>query len=139
MFEWHGWATIRAGAASDDDDAVDAAQRRAEAEVRAMVETFAGDRNEVFDLRNANGELHLWLAGNHNHRHEPAINFFRAVAVAVAVAVAAPGSYGVLHALDHNFITQPWQRWVMLRGRVTREVESALTPHLGRVEDVDLR
>jgi hypothetical protein len=129
MFEWHGWATIRASAGLDDDQAADDRQREAEAIVVKLIENARGSTNEMAELHQANGCLFVSLAGAHNHRDQTPIELFQ------SIGKAAPGSYGVLHAMDHNHVTDPWERWVMRRGAVTREIEDALTPHLGRVED----
>lgn len=55
-------------------------------EVQRIVAGAAGISNEIIDLRRANYEWHLWMAGSHNH-----------VAVVVpvfeTVALAAPGRF----------------------------------------------
>jgi hypothetical protein len=50
------------------------------------------------------------------------------------VARIAPGSYGVLYALEHG-VDDSWERWVMRRGTVKREADTSLSPHRGSVED----
>ncbi|MFI7065065.1 Imm7 family immunity protein [Kribbella sp. NPDC050124] len=127
MYEWHGWATIVASPGTEDDEAADARQRAAEAEVGDLV-AAAGAVNETVDLRRANGSLHLWLAGAHNHRDDGVVELF------AKVAQLAPGSYGVLYALEHG-VDPGWHRWVMRRGKVTGEADSSLSPHVGSVED----
>jgi Immunity protein 7 len=127
MFEWHGWATIVASAGGEDDAQAEA-QQRVEAQVARIVARAEDVPNETQDLRRANGSLHLWLAGSHNHRNETVIDLFR------SVARLAPGSYGVMYILDDD-VAGTWERWVMRRGSVNREADTSLSPHIGMVED----
>lgn len=128
MFEWHGWATIVASPGTEDDTAAEAHQQDAEARVARAIADAAGVANETLDLRSANGSVHVWLAGSHNHRDETVIGLFR------SIAVAAPGSYGVMYVLDSD-VSYTWERLVMRRGTVSREVDTSLSPHVGVVED----
>lgn len=128
MFEWHGWAAIVASPGVEDDAAAEAHQRDAEARVAHVVAGAAGVANETLDLRSANGSLHLWLAGSHNHRDETVIDVFR------SIAEAAPGSYGVMYVLDGD-VSCMWERLVMRRGTVSKEADTSLSPHIGVVED----
>ena len=128
VFEWHGWATIVASPGTEDDAAAEARQREAEAWVAQIVAGAAGVTNETLDLRSANGSLHLWLAGSHNHRDEAVIDLFR------SIAEGAPGSYGVMYVLDDD-VSSTWERLVMRRGTVSPESDTSLSPHIGVVED----
>ena len=85
------------------------------------------------DARLANGDLHLWVAGFRNHRDDVVFEILN------RVASIAPGSYGILHVHDDEDTSDPnaWARWVLVRGRVRRELETALSPHIGAVEDQD--
>ncbi len=96
VFEWHRWATIVASSGAEDDAAAEAHQRDAEAGVARVIAGAAGVANETLDLRSANGSVHVWLAGSHNHRAETVIGLFR------SIAEAAPGSYGVMYVLDDD-------------------------------------
>jgi hypothetical protein len=128
MFEWHGWATVRASAGTEDDRAAEEAQRAAERSVAALINEAAGAYNEAVDVRNANGSIHVWLAGSHNHRDDRVIELFR------TLAQTAPGSYGVMYVLD-DVSSCNWQRWVMRRGHIAQEADTSLSPHVGLVED----
>ena len=88
----------------------------------------AGAANETLDLRSANGSVHVWLAGSHNHRDEAVIGLFR------SIAAAAPGSYGVMYVLDDD-VGCTWERLVMRHGTVSLEADMSLSPHIGVVED----
>lgn len=61
-------------------------------------------------------------------RDETVIGLFR------SIAQVAPGPYGVLYVLDDD-VSYTWERWVMRRGTVSREVDTSLSPHIGVVED----
>jgi hypothetical protein len=128
VFEWHGWATIMASPGAEDDAEAEARQRTAEARVARVIAGAAGVANETLDLRSANGSVHIWLAGSHNHRDDTVIDLFR------SIAKAAPGSYGVMYVLDDD-VSYTWERLVMRRGTVSREVDTSLSPHIGVVED----
>jgi Immunity protein 7 len=128
VFEWHGWATIVASPDTEDDTAAEARQRDAEARVARVIAGAAGVANETLDVRSANGRVHLWLAGSHNHRDETVTDLFR------SIAAAAPGSYGVMYVLDDD-VNSTWERLVMRRGTVSQEVDTSLSPHIGVVED----
>jgi hypothetical protein len=128
VFEWHGWATIVASPGAADDAAAEARQRDAEARVARVIAAAAGVANETLDLRPANGSVHVWLAGWHNHRDEAVIGLFR------SIAQAAPGSYGVMYVLDDD-VSDTWDRLVMRRGTVSREADTSLSPHIPAAED----
>ena len=64
MFEWHGWATVRASAWIEDDQAAEEEQRAAERRVAALINEATGADNATVDVRDANGSLHVWLAGH---------------------------------------------------------------------------
>jgi hypothetical protein len=107
VYEWHGWATLRKTPAVDYYDDLDQ-------EMLSMVGALLAESdiigNETADLRVANGEWHVWLAGCHNH-HTPGIaELFR------SIARAAPGSYGILYTFDGD-ASDGWDRWVMRRSR----------------------
>jgi hypothetical protein len=102
-FEWHGWATILASPGAEDDAAAEARQRAAEGRIARVIAGAAGVANETLDLRSANGCVHLWLAGSHNHRDETVTDLFR------SIAKAAPGSYGVMYVLDDD-VSYTWER-----------------------------
>ncbi len=128
MYEFHGWATVRDSAGSDDlnpdpaPSTVDKVQELARE---------ANGPNHVVDARYANGEFHVWMAGSHNHTDQRVLQSFE------RIAKLAPGSYGVLYVLDDEHPTQAntWTRFVMRRGSVTMEIDESLSPHIGVVED----
>lgn len=128
MFEFHGWATIR-DTAGDADLQRDPSPATVEA-IQALAAEVAGT-NRAVDVRWANGDVHVWFAGCHNHRRDEILTFF------TAVADRAPGSYGVLYVHDDEdpINSNSWTRFVMLRGNVQVEIDESLSPHIGLVED----
>lgn len=134
MFEFHGWATIRDLASwKDDEEALFTADPSEQtlSDLRNLMGDFESVRNQVIDLRPANGEWHLWIAGFHNHRANRVTAFFE------AVAALAPGSYGLLYVQDDEAGDDGnvWIPWVMKRGRVTREKDAFLSPRTPTTED----
>lgn len=124
VYEWHGWATLRRTPAVDYDDL----DQETLSAVRALLAESGSLINETADLRGANGEWHVWLAGCHNHRTPAIERLFR------SIARAAPGSYGILYTFDDE-ASDGWDRWVMRRGSVSRAEDKDLSPHVGTVED----
>jgi hypothetical protein len=128
VYEWHGWATIR-GTASVSDLEEDPGPEVL-SQVRALLAESAAVANETADLRVANGAYHVWLAGMHNHLAPGILGLYR------AIAAVAPGSYGTLYTHDDD-TSNYWDRWVMRRGKVCREQDHDLSPHVGLVEDTE--
>jgi Immunity protein 7 len=128
VYEWHGWTTIRSSAtvADAEEDPSPALLSG----VRALLAERAAVAYETADLRVANGQYHLWLAGMHNHLAPGIVGLYR------AVAAVAPGSYGILYTHDDD-ISNYRDRWVMRRGQVRREQDHVLSPHVGMVEDAE--
>ena len=128
MFEWHGWAVVVASAAADDDEVSDARGRRIQEEALALLESVPAVANEVLDWRHVNGQLHVWLAGAHNHPDSSAQDLFE------SLARVATGSYGVMYSHDHDS-ESGWTRRIMRRGQVLLRTDADLSPHVGKVED----
>lgn len=125
MYEWHGWATLSKTPTVDYDDDLD---RETLSTLRALLAKSDTTFNETADLRSANGEWHVWLAGCHNHRTPAIVGLFRAIAREV------PGSYGILYTFDDE-VSDGWDRWVMRHGGVQKTQDEDLSPHVGVVED----
>jgi len=117
----------------DDGPEADRHDREAKQAVRGLIDAHPAGLNEVTDLRPANGDLHLWMSGPHNRRLDP-----QPTVLFAAIAAAARGSYGVLYAIGFD-VDNNWERWVMRRGQVTREIDDSLSPHIPVVEDRDER
>jgi hypothetical protein len=133
VFEYHGWATIRETFRAEElrEDPAPATLEAVQRLIAPHSEMF----NRVADLRIANGDWHLWLAGLHNHRDEGVIDLFR------GVAATAPGSYGLLYVFDDELgdgrddARNSWRCWVMKRGEVSETEDALLSPHVPTVED----
>jgi Immunity protein 7 len=117
VFEWHGWAVIRGSAGAGDDAEADRVQAL---RVEALVVTAAGVSNEVVDLRSANGSVHLWIAGDHNHHGPDLLRFYE------RVAATAPGSYGDIGAASDRSRCA-WRWGWRRRSRLRRSVALAGT------------
>ncbi|MFB6720698.1 Imm7 family immunity protein [Kribbella sp. NPDC056345] len=130
MFEYHGWATVRAAGEVDGGPADDLSRDAYDA-VLAELAVLRNDW-QTADLRISNGSAHVWLAGLRNHRQRAVIEGFG------RIARLAPGSYGVLYVYDDEAAGEEsnrWVAWVMKRGSVSSEADSFLSPHVGVVED----
>lgn len=127
VYEWHGWATLRKTSAVEYFDDIGDEDLSA---VRALLADSDSTVNETADLRGANGDWHVWLAGRHNHRDPDVVELFR------SIAAALPGSYGVLYIYDDE-ASDGWDRWVMRRGGIHCVRDEDLSPHVGVVEDAE--
>jgi hypothetical protein len=129
-FEWHGWIRVVASPLADDDEVTDAAAVVVSS-VQDYLDALEPVDNEVLEWRHHNGAMHVWMAGCHNHPSPEPFTLFE------HIGRMAPGSYGVLHSLDHDQLgdSPDWTRRVLRRGEVHIEVEGTLSPHIGAVED----
>jgi hypothetical protein len=130
MFEWHGWAVIVASPGTADDEATDARQDIAEAAIQRLFDGRPPVVNEVADCRQANGQMHVWLAGCHNHPSPAPYELFE------QIGHLAPGSYGVLYSIEHG-VEARWSRRLLSRGAVRVEADQDLSPHVPVVEDAE--
>ncbi|MCI4084394.1 immunity 7 family protein [Streptomyces sp. MMS21 TC-5] len=129
VFEYHGWISVQESADADDSDHGDAGLRRIAGAVAARIEEIGSPG--LLDLRWMNGELFVHLGGFRNHRDPDVLEFFG------EVGQLAPGSYGVMHVRDDEDRGRENEVRVlrMVRGRVTEDVEAALSPCIPVLED----
>ncbi|MFF7240292.1 Imm7 family immunity protein [Streptomyces collinus] len=120
MFEYHGWITVRASAAEDDDEA---RLQRIVDELELHIAQM--DSPYLLDLRWMNGEPFIHLGGYSNHRSSPDV-----VELFKYVAVVAPGSYGLLHVRGDEDPGHENEVIVLrlVRGLVTQHTEALLSP-----------
>jgi hypothetical protein len=128
MFEWHGWAVIVASPEAADDKAAEARQDNVESAIQGLLDVQPSVFNEVVDCRRANGQMHVWLAGCHNHPSPEPYDLFE------QIAELAPGSYGLRYSIEHG-VQAGWSRRVLARGAVRVEADESLSPHIPVVED----
>lgn len=125
MYEWHGWATLRKTPVPHDGDNLD---QETFSTIKGLLAESDGAAHETADLRDVDGEWHLWLAGRHDVRTPHIEDLYR------SIARLAPGSYGILYTFDSDG-SGGWNRWSMRRGTVRRNRDEDLSPHVGLVED----
>lgn len=128
MFEYHGWATLRASLSEYIDES------KVINEIKAFINDLEWPTG-VLDLRAVNGEYHLWLAGFDNHKPH---NTYDPVRVFRHICKVAPASYGILYIRDDEDIEgyeNEFRVYAMVRGRLTEKQDNLLSPFIPTVED----
>lgn len=100
----------------------------------ARVRRLVTDRqasDQAVDVRFANGQLHFWIAGYHNHREGAIISTFE------EIGRVAPDSYGILYIRDDEDLQHEneWIVLVMTHGVVSVRPDSYLSPCVPVIED----
>jgi len=134
MYEYHGWITLRASCdpdAEDDDDL-----KAALPAIQARIDEIGPD-NGLLDMRWVNGECMIHLFGLRNHRDARGP---QVVGLFELVAEKAPGSYGLLYEIDHDFIGLDGEGNFftvlrLARGRLAKMGDPFLSPFVDVVED----
>lgn len=131
MYEYHGWATIRASASFDDDiDDAPIVQ-----EIRDYIHELNWS-NGVLDIRGVNGDFQVWMAGLDNHKpsekYDP-IEIFK------KIGDVAPGSYGILYIRDSDDVESfnEFKVHTLIRGAVNEHEDPFLSPFIPKLEDTD--
>ena len=131
MYEYHGWATVRASASFDDD--ID------EAPIVQEIQDYIHELNwtsGVLDIRVVNGDFQVWIAGLDNHKpsekYDP-IEIFK------KIGDAAPGSYGILYIRDGDDVESfnIFKVYTLIRGEVKGHDDPFLSPFIPKLEDPD--
>jgi hypothetical protein len=133
VFEYHGWVTLWV----DESDSYAGVTEAVRADIAAMIERRQIDNgsSQTATLRALNGTWRVLLAGEPNHRDPDVLDAFR------ELGTIAPLSYGLLHVHNDEHPTD-WNDWIvhaMVRGAVTTSREDRLSPHVGVVEDGEVR
>lgn len=134
MFEFHGWAVLRAST-SDDDEQPDLdllKQFRAEvarlasaSDARPPCSDFVHTSDVVW-----NGMTSFTVSGLLNHRREYVLQLFR------WLAERGPGSYGLLYIWDdESEHPDVFRVWRLARGTLTEEADPFLSPPIPTLED----
>jgi len=91
MIVHSGWTVIREAysESGEDEKSLDDIIKRIKGRI-GQLEAL----NEFYDLRSLNGEYHLTIKANQNHRDEKIIEFFK------WIADISVGSFGLLYVLD---------------------------------------
>jgi Immunity protein 7 len=129
MYEFHGWITLRMSRAPDDE--TDSAA--AFAQIRAWLKTVPNFGSCVGEWRVLNGNDMVFLQGFPNRPRgidSALVDLFE------RVAAVAPGSYGLLYALNDD-VHPDFQVWVLRSGKVERRDDPFFSPFVPTVEDRD--
>jgi hypothetical protein len=135
VFEFHGWATVRADDRDDPD--LDVLRRREEEAIGRLRTAMkaADDEFSLIDLRRtSNGLIVLLAHGLRNHRYGPVVDLFR------WVAAELPFSYGLLYVHDDEDMRggsetgNVFRAWRLARGRFDELADPFLSPYIPTVE-----
>ncbi|MCU0795398.1 MAG: immunity 7 family protein [Akkermansiaceae bacterium] len=131
MFEFHGWATIHAD--DLDDPCGDELAERERSLTRRVQDAIheVEAANREFHLHRLNGTLHLVFCGDHNHRDESIIEFFR------GLSEIAPHSYGKLHVRDDEDtrgFENIMREWTLARGHLRESTDKNMSPCIPTLE-----
>jgi hypothetical protein len=133
MFEYQGWATIKASYYENDDieDAFD--------DVAALLSAaFARlpKSNLETGMKYFNGMLRFWVLGCSNHKPPEwaeYLNFFQ------LLASRAPGSYGMLSCRDdedQNGRENQFQLFILKKGKLEEQDDNLLSPCVPVIEEL---
>lgn len=126
MFEYHGWATLRADT-QDGEIAHDCLELE---DLRKRLNALQGQGHYPSDIRISNGQLHLTLSGFPNHRNDAIIAFFR------QIGATFPGSYGLLYIMDdESKHYNAFRVHRLARGKLEELEDPFLSPFIPTVED----
>jgi hypothetical protein len=122
VFEYHGWVTIQATAAGDDESAL---LDRMVDRVRRAVRDFGG--LDLVDLRCVNGVPMLHIGGMDKHGATMAPDLLD---LFTRIGELAPGSYGLLHVWDDQELVHDnvFRVHRMARGQVSECADAFLSP-----------
>jgi hypothetical protein len=134
MYEFHGWATIKAMYENVELENENEIEDRVATEIQNHIIKLNWAHG-ILDIRAINGQYHLWTSGNHNHkpvdRHDP-IDFFK------YIAAKASGSYGILYIRDSDNIinecSNMFKVYVLAKGTVSEHTDPFLSPFIPTVE-----
>ncbi|NOS94596.1 MAG: hypothetical protein HOP30_22015 [Cyclobacteriaceae bacterium] len=131
MIEYHGWIVVRESfdEKGEDDEKLHDLFRQVQNKIQSLHK-----ENEFYDLRYLNGTLHLSIQGNHNHRDEQLLDFYK------WVAQNAIGSYGLLYVYDEEDRQREngnkFKVWRMKKGQVDELDDVYLSPYFPTVEEM---
>jgi hypothetical protein len=130
MIVYSGWAVIRETYSESGED------KKLLDDIIKSIKGRIGEleaHNEFYDLRLLNGEYHLTIKGDHNHRDEIIIDFFK------WIADISVGSFGLLYVLDDEDIKRgnenKFKVWRMKKGKVDELDDPFLSPCNPTIED----
>lgn len=131
MFNFHGWAVIHA---DDLDDPSCEEMAKRECELTTRIEEAIREievSSSKFHLHRLNGTIHLVFCGDHNHRDDSIVEFFR------ILSEIAPHSYGKLHVRDDEDtrgFENTMRELTLARGRVRESTDENMSPCIPTLE-----
>jgi hypothetical protein len=128
MYEYHGWAVILDSTGKEGSGASAIYER-----VTQYIELLKSD-TDVFELKEINGQYHLWLSGLNDH--EPTSKY-DPVEIMQTIGVMAPGSYGLLYVFNdqNEHHANEFKVYVLARGLVKLKEDQFLSPIIPVIAD----
>lgn len=130
MIEFNGWVVIRESynEEEENENILNSIIKQIELKITELDYT-----NEFYLLKPLNGTYHLSIMGNHNHRTENGIEFFK------WISKISKGSYGILYVQDDEDYERgnenKFKVWCMKKGNVIELDDTFLSPMNPEVEN----
>ena len=130
MIEFNGWVVIRESYNEEEENEIilNSIIKQIELKITELDYT-----NEFYLLKPLNGTYHLSIMGNHNHRTENGIEFFK------WISKISKGSYGILYVQDDEDYERgnenKFKVWCMKKGNVIELDDTFLSPMNPEVEN----
>ena len=130
MIEFNGWVVIRESynEEEENENILNSIIKQIELKITELDYT-----NEFYLLKPLNGTYHLSIMGNHNHRTENGIEFFK------WISKISKGSYGILYVQDDEDYERgnenKFKVWCMKKGNVIELYDTFLSPMNPEVEN----
>ena len=131
MFEFHGWASIHVDDSGDPiTQTIERRVERLSSKINDAISKVEAP-NRDFRLRQLNGTTHLIFCGDHNHRDDSIIQFFK------ELANIAPMAYGQLYVRDDEDTrgySNMMRKWILIRGQVWESTDDDMSPCIPTLE-----
>jgi len=125
MIEYHAWITVRYHPHDTNTELQSECWQKIL--TTCDFDQFSGKST---DPSNGSHLIHYW--GSHNRlANRPIVEIFE------RIAAIAPGSFGSLHIWDDEHVSRSneFQRYYMVRGVVSYEIDNKLSPCIPMIED----
>lgn len=131
FYQYHGWIALRVTPTCEEYE--DSEETRIIHQVREYIKSL--DYLYVLDMKAINGNYHVWMTGNPNHKPQKKDlpeEIFR------EIGRLAPGSYGLLYVWDdedNDGFRNAFRVYVLARGEVQERLDPFLSPCIPVFED----